>query len=309
MSLSGNILATVAYYDALDQPVTSFEIWKHLIAEEHDSARPQSVSLGEVTGMLGERDMLDRIAFQDGFYFLPGRPGLVPGRIAAEKIAVSKLRRIRRLTAVLRLMPFIRMIGVTGSLAMKKGKGDSDWDLFIALRAGRIWTGRTILTGFLHGVGKRRHGNKTKDRACLNYFVTDDYLTVMTEDLFSANEYTFLIPLYGRETFRRFELKNRWIARLKPDFLPTEALPLWYLQDSKATKSFRSAMERIFDSDVLESWLGEWQKRKIMRNPKTRQEGGHIEATDQALVFLPNPHGPRVYEQFRKRLGELRLKG
>jgi len=309
MSLSGNILATLAYYDALDQPLTTFEIWKHMIVEGSDGRKPDPVSLGEVAAMLGEKDMRDRIVSRDGFFVLPGREDLVPSRIGAEKIAVAKLHRVRRLVGILRLVPFVRMIGITGSLAMKKGKGDSDWDFFVVLRAGRIWTGRTLLTGFLHLIGKRRHGNRTKDRACLNYFVTDDHLAIPTEDLFSANEYTFLIPLSGTETFRRFELRNRWIAGIKPDFLPTEALPIWSVRDSRETRAVRSAIERAIDSDRIEAWLGRWQKEKIMRNPKTRREGGHIEATDQALVFLPDPHGPRVYEKFRRRLGELRLRG
>ncbi|MEI7749678.1 MAG: hypothetical protein WCJ25_01600 [Candidatus Moraniibacteriota bacterium] len=309
MSLSGNIIATLAYYDAFDQPLTAFEVWKHLTVEDVDGEKSEPVSLGDVVSALDGKDIRGRIAFWDGFFFLPGREHLVPLRIGTEKIAVAKLRRIRRLATALRLVPFVRMIGVTGSLAMKKGNSDSDWDFFVVLRAGRIWTGRTLLTGFLHLIGRRRHGNHTKDRACLNYFVTEDRLTIPTEDLFSANEYTFLIPLYGRETFQRFELKNRWIARLKPDFLPTEALPLWYVRDTDEARSFRTVLERIFDSDRLEAWLGEWQKKKILRNPKTGNEGGHIEASDQALVFLPDPHGPRVYEKFRKRLGEIRLRG
>jgi len=309
MALSGNIIATLAYYDVFDQPLTAFEVWKHLTVEDVEKGGSEPVSLGGVVSALDGKDIRNRIAFRDGFFFLPGRERLVRLRIGTEKIAVAKLRRIRRLAVAIRLVPFVRMIGITGSLAMKKGNSDSDWDFFVVLRTGRIWTGRTLLTGFLHLIGRRRHGRYTRDRACLNYFVTEDRLIIPTEDLFSANEYTFLIPVFGRETFQRFELKNRWIARLKPDFLPTEALPLWYVRDTDVARSFRTALEHLFDSDRLEAWLGGWQKKKIMRNPKTGSEGGHIEASDQALVFLPDPHGPRIYEKFRKRLGEIRLKG
>jgi hypothetical protein len=307
MSLTGNILATIAYHDALDRPLTAFEVWKHLIVDDREAAKPEPATLGNVVASLDDRDMRDRVVSRDGFFVLPGREALVGRRIRSEKIAVAKLRRVRRLAKMLRPVPFIRMIGITGSLAMKMGTSDSDWDFFVVLRTGRIWTGRTLITGLLHVLGKRRHGGHTKDRACLNYFVTHDRLVIPTEDLFSANEYSQLIPFLGRETFRRFELKNRWIVGLKPDFLPTEALPLWYVPETEGTTSMRAALERLLDSDVLEAWLGGWQKKKIMRNPKTAIEGGHIEATDDALVFLPHPHGPVVYERFRKRLGEIRL--
>ncbi len=309
MSLSGNILATIAYHDALDRPLTAFEVWKYLIVEDRESAKPEPASLGDVTAALDDRDMRGRIGGRDGFFTLPGREDLVGRRIRAEKIAVAKLRRVRNLAKILRIVPFVRMIGVTGSLAMKKGANDSDWDFFVVLRTGRIWTGRTLLTGLLHILGKRRHGGHTKDRACLNYFVTEDHLVIPTEDLYSANEYSMLIPLFGREAFTRFELRNRWIAGMKPNFLPTEALPSWHVAETRKTLSVRCVLERLTDSDAFEAWLGKWQKEKIMRNPKTSIEGGHIEATDGALVFLPNPHGPVVYEKFRKSLGDIRLKG
>ncbi|HWQ59662.1 MAG TPA: hypothetical protein VN420_00750 [Candidatus Fimivivens sp.] len=309
MSLSGNILATIAYFDAFDLPLTSFQIWKHLIALDQDVTKPESVPLGDVVAVLDDPELRGRIASRDGFFFLPGREDTVSERIRSEKVAVAKLKRVRRLASVLRLLPFVRMIGITGSLAMKKGKSDSDWDFFVVVRAGRIFTGRTILTGFLQAIRRRRHGMCIRDRACLNYFVTEDNLTIPTEDLFSANEYMCIIPLFGKETFLRFMLRNRWIARFKPDFRQTEALPLWTVPDSRKTVAVRSAFERLLDSDVLENWLGSWQKEKIMRNPNTRHEGGYIEASDRTLVFLPHPHGPVIYEKFRKRLGEVRLRG
>ncbi|NTW29971.1 MAG: hypothetical protein HGB34_02415 [Candidatus Moranbacteria bacterium] len=308
MSLSGNILSTIAYHDALDRPLTAFEVWKHLIIDDRESASPGSYRLGDVVSALGETDMRTRIASCDGFYVLPGREFLADRRIRAEKVAVAKLHRVRRLARTLRLVPFVRMIGITGSLAMKSGTTESDWDFFVVLRFGRIWIGRTVLTVYLHLLRKRRHGERTRDRVCLNYFVTDDHLVIPTEDLYSANEYSFLIPLLGKETFRRFELRNRWIAKMKPDFLPTETMPLWYVPESDGSSFIRAVFERVLGFDVLEAWLGKWQKAKIMRNPKTKTEGGHIEATDQALVFLPCPHGPSVYETYRKRLGDIRLK-
>lgn len=306
MSLSGNILTTVAYYDALDQPLSSFEIWKHLTVADGDGADP--VSLGEVAAALDGKDLRRKLSLRDGFFTLPGREDLVARRIRLEKVAVAKLFRVRRLASVLRFVPFVRMIGITGSLAMKRGTADSDWDFFVVLRAGHIWAGRTVLTALLHAIGKRRHGRYEKDRACLNYFVTDDHLVIPTEDLYSANEYRFLIPILGRETFAGFEARNRWIARFKPNFLATEVLPSWYVSDTARAAAVRSFLERHLGSGAIESWLGRWQRRKILRNPKTRVAGGHIEASDRALIFLPRPHGPKVYEKFRTRLGESRLR-
>ncbi len=210
--LGKNILATVTYYDVLDMPLTAFEIWKHLMVQEPDQPDSERVcTLADVFRVLASGTLASKIEEQNGLYFLPGREGLIASRIRAEKISVSKLKRMRRLAALLASVPYLRMLGVTGSLAMKNGTRESDWDMFVVLRSGKIWIGRTILTGFLHFIGKRRHGNKIQDRACLNYFVTEDNLEIGTKDLFSAHEYRFFIPLLHFDLFQIFELKNRWI--------------------------------------------------------------------------------------------------
>lgn len=306
MSLSKDILGTIAYYDVFGLPLTAFEIWEHRISMDGPDGDPHP-SLRDVIRALGEAQLAGRVGTYDGFHFLKGRDDLVDSRLRKDKISCAKLKRVRALARLLPYVPFVRMIGVTGSLAMKQSDTESDWDLFVVLKAGRIWTGRTLLTGFLHVIGKRRHGKWSRDRACLNYYVADDHLEISSRDLFSASEYRFLIPIVGEGTFRRFERKNRWIAELKPNFHPTGLLPLWYRHESSAAPFIRGLLERIFDSSSLESSLARWQKKKIEHNPKTRWEGARIEATDSTLIFLPRPRGPRHFEKFMRLFAELRI--
>ena len=302
--LSKNILAVVTYSDVLDMPMTSFEIWKHLIAYERDNGlcdRP--CTLGDIERTLKSEQLSSKIEEKNGMYFLHGRESLVTARICAEKISVKKLKRIRSLARWVACVPYVRMLGATGSLSMKNGELKSDWDVFVVMRQGKIWIGRTLLTGFLHFIGKRRHGKKIHDRMCLNYFVTDDNLEIGTKDLFSAHEYCFLIPLINFPLFQIFELKNRWIREYKPNFLPTLLPSLWMITESPFISRFRNSFECFFDLFHLERWLSKWQKAKIRRNPKTALEGSLIEATDQALIFLPSPRGPRVFQKFKERFG------
>lgn len=309
MSLSKNLLATIAYYDALDYPLTAFEAWTHLIRMDGGTEKDEAkTSFCDVVAALSGDSFSDRVVPCGGFYPLRGREGLVHTRIRSEKISSAKLKRVRALARLLAFVPFVRMIGVTGSLAMKNGDRESDWDLFVVLRTGRIFAGRTLLTGFLHAIGKRRHGKYHRDRACLNYYVSEDALEISTKDLFSAHEYRFLIPVVGEELFRRFELRNRWIRDFKPQFRLTELPPLWYRVELGAALPTRRLLENIFDFEFLESWLASWQKRKIERNPKTRIFGGHIEATDTALIFLPVPRGPKVFERFMRTWAALRIR-
>ncbi len=301
--LGKNIAVTVTYYDVLDMPLTAFEIWKHLMARDfEESGKGGACSLGEVFRMLGSEQLREKVSEKNGFYFLPGRAHLIGQRICAEKISVAKLKRMRRLARVLAYVPYLRMLGATGSLAMKSGARESDWDMFVVLRSGKIWIGRTLLTGFLHLIGKRRHGDKVRDRACLNYFVTDDNLEIGTKDLFSAHEYRFFIPLLNFRLFQIFELKNRWIRDYRPNFALTMLPSLWTVPERPWMRRIREMCERILDLCDIERWLASWQKERIRRNPKTAAEGSLIEANDHALIFLPHPQGPRVFEKFKERL-------
>ena len=190
---------------------------------------------------------------------------------------------------------------------MKNAGPKSDWDLLIACEYGKIWTGRTMVTAVLQLLGKRRYGKKIADRACLNFFVTDQSLEVITKDLFSANEYAFIFPLYGEKVFERFQIKNRWIQNMKPNYRLQEIAPLKLLQDSKLTGWVQKMGEFFLAPVWLENVLGKLEKRKIMQNPKTLQEDSLVYADKEALIFLPNPHGPVIFERFKKKIGELGL--
>ncbi len=79
--LSKKILLTVIYYDILDYPLTSFEIWKLLI-----NGNEEKYSLFDVIKAL-ENDEINRyIEEYRGFYFLSGRMKLVKERIKNNKL-------------------------------------------------------------------------------------------------------------------------------------------------------------------------------------------------------------------------------
>lgn len=308
-ALAKNILTTITYYDSMDFPMTEFEIWKHLIRADYYAVDQcvMKIELEHVVSELKNKNLLAFLDNRNGFYFLKGRDELVEKRIASTKLAAEKIRGIHRVAAFLRFIPFVRMVAITGRLAMKNARPQSDWDLLIVLKSGRIWIGRTLVTIAVHLIGKRRRGKKIADRVCLNYFVTDESLEVITKDLFSANEYTFLYPLFGWKVFQRFQVNNKWIRSMKPNYDLVSICPLKTLEDCQASKIIRGLGELLLNFSFLENVLKAVEKRKIMSNPKTIKEGSLIYAHDDALVFLPDPHGPRLFEKFKKKIANLGL--
>ena len=313
------ILSTVAYYDCLAYPLTAFEIWKYLTqyADENFAFgknefevqksvdfQTEKFSLEDVVMGLKNEAVKKNIDEWRGFYFLKSRRDLVGKRIVRNKIAMRKIKHLRKVVSWLRLVPFVRMIGVTGRLAMKNVQRKSDWDVLVVLGSGRIWIGRTLITIFLQLIGKRRHGEKIQDRICLNHFITDASLEIRNQDLYAAGEYQFMFPLFGDEIFRKFRKENGWIKKYKPNYEPEEIGNFRILEDSKNSIIIRRILEFLWGWNFLEKILGRIEKKKIENNPLTNESGSCIVATDEALVFLPRPQGPDVIRNFAKKMSE-----
>jgi len=304
--LAKNILATIVYYDVSDYPLTAFEIEKYLTrAQEKKPGEEKKFSLAEIMSALEDGELKNLIEEYRGFYFLQNRRDLVTQRIERNKISEEKFKIIFKTTEWLRWIPFLRMIAVTGRLAMKNAEKGSDIDVLIAVKKGRIFTGRLLLTLMTHFLGRRRHGKKIANRICLNYFIADNALEIKLKDLFSASEYFFTLPVFGRETFRLFQKANGWIADYKPNYFPAEVSGAKLVEDSIFSRFLRKLGEKSLDFDGVEKILKKWQLKKIKKNPKTKQKGSLIIAEDDALVFLPEPQGPKIFEKFYLKMENL----
>lgn len=331
--LSKLILATLAYYDVMDYPMTGFEVWKYLTrVSNYKLLTPdeEKYSLGDVIKEL-EEDKLKRFVEEyRGYYFLRGSPpatlrspdalaqtmragvamragqNLVEQRIERNKIAGQKFRIVRQVAWWLRFAPFVRGVAVAGRLAMKNAEMKSDLDLFIVIQHGKIFTGRLLITLLVHILGKRRHGRKVQDRICLNHFVTDTF-SISVKDIFSAHEYSFLAPIFNGDAFLGFYENNGWIRNYKIN-LEIASDNLQMIPDSGFSRFVRKASEKFLQADFVESYLRKWQKKRINKNPKTGQIGGVILADDSELAFWPNfeNQGPKVFEKFQERLVESR---
>ncbi len=302
-SLTKNILITIIYYDVLDLPLTVFECWKYLIRDGEENTKDNNqYSLIEIYQELENHKLRGLIEENQGFYFLRGRKSLVAQRSKRNKITEKKYRIIQKIVRWLRLVPYLKMIAVTGRVANKNAEKKSDLDLFIVIQKGRLFTGRLLVTFLTHILGRRRYAKKITDRICLNYYVTDENLEIGLQDLFSSSEYSFLFPIFGWKTFQVFQTKNNWIKRYKINYRLDEIPNLKMITDSLLTSEIRKVLEKILDFDWLENGLKKWQLQRIAKDPRTHYPESAVSADSKALVFLPQPKGPQVFEKYQERL-------
>ena len=285
--LTQSILRTLAFFDALDVPLTLLELRAYLVRVP---GLPAQISLADLESEAGR--LSGQVVLESGFYHLRGREDLVAARAERYKISLRRFRKCRLLLRVLRHFPYIRAVAVSGSQAMLNSNPESDIDLFFIIKQNRIWLARVFISFYFQIMGQRRHGPYVRGRFCLNHYVREGMLLSSDRNLYTAVIYTNLLPVIGQEAVARFWQNNSWIR----DFLfappPPGRVPFFNLAFSRPQR----VLEALLDYSVgpfLNSLASIYQKRRIRL-----QE--HIIVSDEELSFHPGSRGQRVLAKFQK---------
>lgn len=204
----------------------------------------------------------------------------------------KRQHRAEKIAWFLQAVPFIRFIGLTGSLAYDVAKSNSDIDIFIIARKGRIWTVRYLVILILKILRMYRSGDSYKERAgkiCPNRFVADDYLLINPQNRYHAQDYTQMIPLYDSRVYKKFIKHNSWMAKYGY-YVPNKALSL--IQCGNVLGTIRKSGEWILGSaigDWLEKYLRKKQIKFLSKNPLFNKEGSGIYADDKEIRIHPRP--------------------
>lgn len=197
------MIATIAYADIFDYPLTRQELRTWILIESHTPVRTKEIEN------------------KKGYFYLKGRSSLV--RIREDRAAgqANKWAIARRAAQWLSYIPTIQLVGVTGGLAMNNAKVDDDIDLFIIVTDGTLWISRFKATIIMDMLGLRRHPRDATvtNKVCLNMFVTDRSMGVSDpeRDCFSAHEVLQMQPLFIRgHTYRKFLSANQWVSAYLP---------------------------------------------------------------------------------------------
>jgi predicted nucleotidyltransferase len=324
-SLEKAILATLVYYDVLDRPLTGWEIFRYLVKirqEQNSSVSSQNnkISLSDILNILENSPSLTELIDQkNGFYFLKNRSEIVKERIERQKIADQKWKKAKRVIRLLQIIPFIRLVAISGSLAMNNTKKESDIDLLIITQAGRIWTCRGLTTLFIHLIGQRRHGSLTKDRFCLNHYLTNQSLKIPFKSLYNAQTYAHLVPIWECHSqlvgsdiplYKRFQEANQWIGDYLVFYPISQRGYLRKIGSNQWFTFFRKCREFILDrrfGDAIEFILKKFQERRIKKDPLTYQSGGRVVFNDSQLEFHPDSPEKKVLKKYNQKMNELGL--
>ena len=209
------ILRTLAYADVFDYPLTFEELHRFLIGSKVSPKRLK-IFVNRQSLIIGHRD---------GFYFLPGREKIVSLRQKREQWSQEKMKIAGRAAGWLKLIPWIKMVAVTGALAMNNSGQDDDVDFLIVVARGRLWLTRFLTVLLIELVTRRRRpgDREIKNKICLNMFLDEAHLKIpkKEQNLFTAHEVCQLKPIWQRDgVYQQFVKENQWLKRFLPNWKP-----------------------------------------------------------------------------------------
>jgi hypothetical protein len=223
------ILETLCYADIFDYPLKIEEIYRYLINHEFKRIKNEFKLIGSALEKLARER---KVGERDGYYFLAGRGEIVGSREKRKVWSLPKIRKAEKITNLLKIIPTVKLVGISGALAMENSDENDDIDLFIVTSAGRLWLTRFLVTVLVELRGERRRpgislANSStsvsfKDKICLNMFVDEAHLAVPEEErnLFTAHEVAQMRKAWDKDgTYQKFLWENRWVREYLPNAL------------------------------------------------------------------------------------------
>src|SRR5258708_1704072 len=187
--LSEAILRTLLYADVFSYPLTAAEIHYYLIDVK--------ATLTQVKQTLAQSVWLQKRVETDGDYYgVRGHAEYIELRKQRTESARKLWPTARHFGTLLAHLPFVRMVAVTGALAVANSHDPhDDIDYLIVAQPGRVWITRALAILIVRIARLMQVG------LCPNYVLAANALAQDRRDLFTAHEIAQMVPLAGFATY------------------------------------------------------------------------------------------------------------
>lgn len=289
-----SVIKALAYFDIFSYPLTQEEIYNYI-----NEPVPIEVVMATLLQLVEEK----RIFRLGSFYSLQADAALRTRRIIGNHKAEILLKTAYKVGGFLYQFPFVRGIGISGSLSKNFADQHTDIDFFIITRANRLWIARTLM----HLFKKLTFITGHQHWYCMNYYIDEAAMRIDEQNVFTATELITLIPVCGNGTLGKFYHQNNWVA----DYFPHQSL---HRQSMLARRShwFKKLMEWLFNNNVgnvidntlMRITARRWKKKE--QQHKTNDHGVRMGLCTEKHFARPNPvfFQKKVLDMFALRLKE-----
>lgn len=219
------VLKTLIYSNLFEYPLKAYEIHKWLIGKKANLTQVEKA----LNSLLKKRKIINKQSFsfagakdKNAYFFLPSREEIVAKRIRRQKQSLIYIRKVKIIAQILKLIPWIKLAGISGGLSMENADKADDIDLFLVTSRNRIWISRLFCLGLLSILGQRRKVNQKKvaGKICCNILVDEENLEQKRKDIYTAHEVLQMKVLWQREgIYNKYLLENEWVFKFLPNWI------------------------------------------------------------------------------------------
>jgi hypothetical protein len=220
------------------------------------------------------------LACIDGLFMCAGREELAALRQTREQASAALWEPAARYGRWIGRLPFVRMVALTGALAMRNAIANDDIDYVIVTTERRVWLARALTIVVV------RLARLRGVHLCPNYLLAETALRQDRRDLYMAHEIAQMIPLCGHDLYLRLRRENAWVAA----YLPNADDAFYSLIDQREPGRGWRLLKRAGEwllGGVLGDAFERWERERKLRR------------------FAPQMHAERSDAQ----LDEARVKG
>ncbi len=286
------VLKTLIYADIFDYPLKINEIHKWLIGRK--------TTLRQTVTAVSKLSKKSKVESKKECYFLPKKTSIVKSRLIKTKQSQIYIKKAQIISQVLKIIPWIKLVGISGGLAMENAGKKDDIDLFIITSKNRLWIARLFILGLLSLTGQRRKRNgKIAGKLCINILLEEDKLEQINKDIFVAHEVLQMKVLWQKGgIYSKYLAMNSWAFKFLPNWIDQSVVSSkYYVSRGKSINSHNT--KYIIHNTILNRLenLAKWIQLKIMQKPK-----GLERIEDGALYFHPNDIREGILKRYNQSL-------
>jgi len=203
--IQSEVLKVLTYFGIFRHPLLFSELHAHLLLK---------ISKADLLAELNLLHSENKLQFYNNYYFLNDDVTCIEKRIVGEEKAQHLLPKAIIMGKVISYFPFVKFVGISGSLSKGYADAKTDFDFFIITNKNRLWICRTLLHLFkklTFLVGKQHY-------FCMNYFVDETAMEIEDKNIFAMYELATLIPVYNANMYNQLMDENRWVVDKLPQY-------------------------------------------------------------------------------------------
>ena len=267
---AGSVHATVSYADVFDMPIEVDHLHRYLVG--------QRLSLDETNRMVDELVAGGRLGRRGDVVYLAGRDEVLDIYDERTQRAATMWDEAEKWGRRIGRIPFVRMVAVTGGLAVDSVADHDDIDYFIVVRPGRLWLTRLMI------IVLGRIADRDDIDLCPNFIVSTSMLNMTEQTIYVARELAQMCVIVGDDLCQQARSTNSWMF----DLLPNATV--------EGDRSHLSS-QRVSRAQKLAEWLlllppfarfEDWERtRKIAKLTRVASRRPEVGAPDESS-FSPD---------------------